>query len=115
MNFLKQTSEPCRSVQKNTRVPPVDERFLRPKGIAAGSEEGEIAVELPLRYGVVVIPPLRLLELDIGLLERRSHHQLAQRVGIESLDRFEQRAREGRYAHRTQLGVGLQVHVVGDR
>jgi hypothetical protein len=37
---LKHTSDPWRSVQKNTRVPCVDERFLRPKGTIFASIEG---------------------------------------------------------------------------
>src|SRR5690349_9681168 len=54
-------------------------------------EELEVAVVLPLGDGVVVVPPLLALELDVRALELGPEHLLGQLIAVERLDRLEQR------------------------
>src|SRR5215207_5392463 len=121
MNFLKQTVEPWTSVQKKIRVawPPLPPgcSFLRPKRpiARARSEERQVALDLPRRDLVVVLPPLALLELAVRGLQLGPEDLLAERVRVERLDRLEQGARQPAHLHLADPLGRLDVHVQRDR
>src|SRR5437016_2091329 len=110
MNFLKQTFDPCTSVAKKIVSSPL-RSLLRSMRL----EEGQVALDLPGRHGVVIIPPLLGLELDERLLELRPEHIVHERVRVEGLDGLEQRPRERLHTELCQLSVVEQVHVLRER
>src|SRR5215217_9523487 len=78
-------------------------------------EKREITIDLPGGDLVVVVPPLRRFELDVGALQLRPERRLHGGIRVKGLDGFEERARKRVYPQLPELLVVLEVHVEANR